>query len=289
MRGEIRVAALLADRRLPTLEIRLLLAHALGHPRPAHAHAWLLAHDWDLVPAEARDRFELAVARRRAGEPIAYLIGHREFWGRDFLCTPAALIPRPETEHVVEAALERLPLGRHARVLDVGTGTGAIAITLALERPGLEVTAVDISEDALALAERNAHALGANGATGVRFLKSDWLAALAGEPLFDLIVSNPPYIAQGDPHLVEGDLRFEPWVALTDRADGLTAYRVLAQAVADHLAPGGHLIVEHGHDQGPAVQAIFAAARLVELEGRRDLAGLPRVTICRKAVDNWRP
>lgn len=287
--GGITIAALLADRRLPALEIRLLLAHALGHPRPAHAHAWLLAHDRDPVPADARDRFELAVARRRAGEPIAYLIGHREFWGRDFLCTPAALIPRPETEHVVAAALERLPPGRHARVLDVGTGTGVIAITLALERLGLGVTAVDISEDALALAKRNAHALGASGAAGVRFLKSDWLAALAGEPPFDLIVSNPPYIAQGDPHLVHGDLRFEPWVALTDQADGLTAYRVLAEAAAHHLAPGGHLIVEHGHGQGPAVREILSAARLGDVETRADLAGLPRVTSGYKASDNHRP
>ncbi len=282
----ISVEALLADRRLPALEVRLLLAHALGHPRPAHAHAWLLSHDRDRVPPEARDRFELAIARRRAGEPIAYLIGHREFWGRDFLCTPAALIPRPETEHVVEAALARLPARQRTRMLDVGTGTGVIAITLALERPGLEITAVDVSEDALALAARNASALGADG---VRFLKSDWFSALAGEPPFDLIVSNPPYVAQGDPHLVQGDLRFEPWVALTDRADGLTAYRVLAEASARHLVPGGYLIVEHGHDQGAAVRELLSAARLDDVETRADLAGLPRVTSGRRALDNRRP
>lgn len=281
--GGITIEALLADRRLPALEIRLLLAHALGHPRPAHAHAWLITHDRDPVPTEARERFELAVARRRAGEPIAYLIGHREFWGRDFLCTPAALIPRPETEHVVEAALARLPAGQRARVLDVGTGTGVLAITLALERPGLQVTAVDISEDALALAAKNAAAL---GTCDVRLLKSDWFSAVADEPPFDLIVSNPPYVAQGDPHLVRGDLRFEPWVALTDRADGLTAYRVLAEASTRHLAPGGHLIVEHGLDQGPAVREILSAAQLGDVETRADLAGLPRVTIGRKALEN---
>lgn len=277
------LAELLADRRLPALETRLLLAHALGHPRPAHAHAWLLTRDREPVSAQARECFELAVARRRAGEPVAYILGQREFWGRDFFCTPAALIPRPETEHVVEAALERLTTNRAARVLDVGTGTGVIAITLALERRDTEVVALDISDDALALAKRNAHAL---GAANVRFVKSDWFSALTEEAPFDLIVSNPPYIAQGDPHLVQGDLRFEPWLALTDRADGLTAYRALAEACARHLAPEGALIVEHGHDQAPAVRTTFASAGLAGLETRTDLAGLPRVTTGFRAAQN---
>ncbi|MDW8313257.1 MAG: peptide chain release factor N(5)-glutamine methyltransferase [Burkholderiales bacterium] len=269
------IAELLARPVLTALEMRLLLAHALGHPRPAHAHAWLITHDRDPVDTEAFSRFETLLARRRAGEPIAYLIGHREFYGRDFATTPAALIPRPETERLVEEALALLPLERPMRVLDVGTGSGCIAITLALERPLAEVTALDLSEDALALAKRNAQAL---GAAGVRFVQSDWLAALQPNERFDLIVSNPPYLAVGDPHLLQGDLRFEPWFALTDRADGLSAYRVLSAQAPSRLVPGGVLMVEHGYDQGEAVRSLFAAAGLTQIVTVRDLAGLERVT-----------
>jgi len=278
----MRIADALAEPALPRLERQLLLAHAVGHPAPARASAWLLAHDdHTLTPAE-RMAFETAVARRRAGEPVAYILGRREFYGRDFLCSPAALIPRPETEHLVEQVLALLPPavpGQAApTLLDVGTGTGCIAITLALERPAAEVVAVDVSEDALALARRNADALGAGR---MRFIRSNWLSEVPAAMRFDLIVSNPPYVRGGDPHLFQGDLRFEPWLALTDRADGLTAYRILAAATATHLRPGGHLLVEHAHDQAEAVGAIFAAAGLTAIATTTDLAGLPRVTLAR--------
>ncbi len=273
------IATALSDPRLPRLETRLLLAHALGHVQPESAQAWLLARDHERLPSDVASRFEQLVLRRLAGEPIAYLIGQREFYGRSFLCTPAALIPRPETEHLIEAALERLPQGRQARVLDVGSGSGCIAITIALERPQAEVLGLDISEDALALATRNAARL---GASRVRFLPSDWLAALPSRARFALILANPPYIRDQDSHLFQGDLRFEPWLALTDRADGLSAYRILAAEAPHRLEPGGWLIVEHGFDQAEAVQALFAAAGLKAIETRRDLAGQPRITLARQ-------
>ena len=274
----LTVRQALDEARLSRLETRLLLAHALGHARPAHAHAWLLAHDADaLTDAVARD-FGALVERRLAGEPIAYLIGHREFYGRDYRCTPAALIPRPETELLVDRALAHLPTDFSGHILDVGTGTGCIAITLALERPHAHVTALDVSADALALARTNAAAL---GATNVHCLESHWFAALDARERFDLIVSNPPYIVPGDAHLTQGDLRFEPAVALTDAVDGLESYRQLAAGAHRHLAPGGRLIVEHGYDQGESVPTLLRAAAFTDVAMHRDLAALPRVTTAR--------
>lgn len=264
----------LNDTRLPRLETRMLLAHALGHTRPAHAHAWLLARDTEGLPADAAERFNALIERRLAGEPIAYLIGHREFYGRDFRCSPAALIPRPETELLIDLALAELPADFSGHILDVGTGTGCIAITLALERPKAKVTALDVSADALALARANATALGANN---LRYSESDWFAALDGSEPFDLIVSNPPYIVPGDAHLARGDLRFEPAIALADAVDGLESYRQLAHGAPRNLRPGGWLVVEHGYDQGDSVPALFRAAGLVHVARHADLAGLPRV------------
>ena len=270
----------LRDNRLPRLETRLLLAHTLGHPRPAHAYAWLVAHDTDALNDADAHRFNQLVERRLAGEPIAYLIGHREFYGRDFRCSPAALIPRPETELLVDLALERLPADFAGHILDVGTGTGCVAITLALElqatRPRAQVTALDVSADALALACENAATLGAGN---LRFVESHWFAALAADEQVDLIVSNPPYIAPGDAHLTQGDLRFEPSLALADAVDGLESYRQLAAGAQKHLRRGGLLIVEHGFDQGESVPGLLREAGFATVTQHRDLAGLPRVSV----------
>ncbi|XZG70589.1 peptide chain release factor N(5)-glutamine methyltransferase [Chitinibacteraceae bacterium HSL-7] len=260
------VAALLAASGLDRTDARALMMHVLGVNR-----AWLIAHSDDTLPGDAATRFDALAARRRAGEPVAYLVGSREFYGREFAVNAAVLIPRPDTELIVELALARAPHG--AAVLDLGTGSGCIPVTLKLERPDLAVSAVDISRDALAVAEENARTLGAE----VRFAASDWFAALAGET-FGLIVSNPPYIAAGDHHLAEGDLRFEPQGALTDFADGLAHVRTLVQDARSHLQPGGWLLIEHGFDQGEASRALLCEAGYAEVETWRDLADNDRVS-----------
>ncbi len=264
------VDRLLREARLPAGEARSLLAFASGRSREA-----LIARPEALVACEAFLVFEALAAARRDGAPMAYLLGRREFHGRDFTVSPDVLIPRPETEHLVAATLDRLPAGRRARVLDLGTGSGAIAVTLALEAPGCDVTATDRSPAALAVARTNAARLGAS----MSFLEGDWFAALPRDAApFDAIVSNPPYVAAGDPHLATGDLRFEPTGALTDGGDGLEAYRAIVPAAARHLIAGGWLLVEHGHDQAAAVRALFAAAGFADLVVLDDLAGIPRVT-----------
>ncbi|WP_255988067.1 peptide chain release factor N(5)-glutamine methyltransferase [Chitinolyticbacter albus] len=260
------VRTLLASCGLDRVDARLLLQHALGVSR-----AWLVAHDDDALEAAAVARFEALAVRRRAGEPIAYLLGVREFYGRDFSVGPGVLIPRPETELLVELALARAPQG--ASLLDLGTGSGCVPITLKLERPDLAVTALDISADALAIATRNAEGLGAK----IRLLQSDWYAAL-GEERFDLIVSNPPYIVAGDAHLTQGDLRFEPIAALTDHADGLAHIRTIIAGAVSRLHPGGWLLFEHGYDQGPASRMLLAAAGFSATQTWQDLAGLDRVS-----------
>lgn len=276
----LTIRTVLQDARLPRIETRMLLAHALGHPRPAHAHAWLVAHDTDALSDAAANCFNELIERRLAGEPIAYLIGHREFYGRDFRCSAAALIPRPETELLIDLALKRLPSDFSGRILDVGTGTGCIAVTLALERPQAQVTALDVSANALPLARNNAAAL---GATNVRCVESNWFAALNAGDQFDLIVSNPPYIVPGDAHLSQGDLRFEPALALADAVDGLESYRQLIVGAQEHLCAGGLLIVEHGYDQGDTVPGLLRAAGFVEVTLHHDIAGLPRTTIASRA------
>ncbi len=265
----VRIAATLGlEKREARLEARVLATHAWNV-----APAWLIAHDTDTPDPSARTRFETLLARRLAGEPVAYLSGRREFYGRTFEVGPAVLIPRPETERLVELTLERLPPGAPLSVLDLGTGSGCIAITLALERPLARVTAVDRSSAALAVARRNADILNAT----VEFLDSDWFAALAGRR-FDLIVANPPYVASGDPHLNQGDLRFEPASALAAGSDGLADLRTLAAAAPAHLLPGGWLLLEHGWNQAGAVRSLLHAAGFADPATWRDLAGQPRIS-----------
>lgn len=266
----VSIAAALAAARaqIPPAEARWLLGDVLKR-----SSAWLEAHRDEACPAESLARFRALVARRAAGEPVAYLTGTREFYGRDFTVTPDVLIPRPETELLVDLVIAKVGAGGTARILDMGTGSGCIAVTLALELPAASVTAVDISPAALAVAHGNAARLGAR----VAFVASDWFAALP-PGRFDLIVANPPYIAAGDPHLTAGDLRFEPTGALTDHADGLAAIRHLVAEAPRHLLPGGWLFFEHGYDQGPAVPGLLEAAGFVDIGQYRDLAGIIRTS-----------
>ncbi len=261
-----------ATSALPRSEVRLLLSHAL-----ARDAAWLAAHDdYELAAAEEQNLRTL-IARRVAGEPMAYIMGYREFYGRKFKCTPAGLIPRPETELLIDLLRNPLPSDTSvtSKILDVGTGTGCIAITLALELNGAQITACDLSRDALALACENARALGARN---IELIESDWFSAIDANKKFDVIVSNPPYIPPNDPHLFRGDLRFEPWLALRDRVDGLESYRELIAGAKKHLVEGGLLIVEHGYDQGESVPALFTETGLTRIEMIRDFGGQPRVT-----------
>ncbi|MBV8666624.1 MAG: peptide chain release factor N(5)-glutamine methyltransferase [Burkholderiaceae bacterium] len=211
------------------------------------------------------------IERRYAGEPIAYIVGMREFYGLPFRVTPDVLIPRPETELLVELALARLPA--KARVLDMGTGSGAIAVALAHTRRDASVTAIDASPAALEIASTNAAA----NAVQVEFLHSDWYGALAGRQ-FALIVSNPPYVVAGDAHLQQGDLRFEPVDALTDHGDGLSALRAIITGAERHLTPGGWLLMEHGYDQAAAVRELLASAGFSAVQSWQDLAGIERVS-----------
>ena len=260
------VAALQVQLPLGALENRILLCHALGLTRVG-----LITQSERALTADEAAALSKLVARRWAGEPIAYIVGQREFFGLPFRVSDAVLIPRPDTELIVELALERLPAG--GRVLDMGTGSGAIAVALAHTRKDAAVTALDVSEAALAVARGNASDNGA----AVRFLHSDWFGALAGE-IFDLVVSNPPYIAAGDEHLSQGDLRFEPTGALTDHADGLSALRTIIDGAPAHLVPQGWLLMEHGYDQAQQVRALLGAAGYSEVQSWRDLAGIERVT-----------
>jgi release factor glutamine methyltransferase len=275
--GRVTVGEALAASGLVPVDAQVLLAHVLGKSR-----AWLVAHGAEaLSHAEAEAFFTLA-RRRREGEPIGYLTGTREFWGLPLGVSPAVLLPRPETETVVEIALARLPAEREARVLDLGTGSGAIALAIAFERPRAQVLATDTSAAALNVARDNARRL---GLANVEFLQSDWFAGVPsmwhGAP-FDVIASNPPYVAHGDPHLAEGDLRFEPVVALTPGGDGLDAIRRIVAGAGGRLLAGGTLVVEHGYDQADAVRALFQAAGYVDIVATRDLAGIPRAVAGRR-------
>jgi release factor glutamine methyltransferase len=268
------VAAVLrqARDRIDPADAALLLAHALGHPR-----AWLLAHGGDAVAAEDAGRFEALVERRATGVPVAYLTGSRGFWTLDLAVTPATLIPRPETELLVELALARIPSDVESGVADLGTGSGAIALAIAKERPRARVVATDASVDALDVARENARC---NGIGNVEFRQGDWYAPLVGEA-FDLIASNPPYIALGDPHLEEGDLRFEPPAALSSGIDGLDAIRSIVRDAPAHLREGGWLLLEHGWEQGEAVSTLLRDAGFVDVATERDLEQRDRVTLGR--------
>jgi len=264
-------AADLPDSPSPRLDAEWLLAAALGKPT-SYLRAWPERE----VPAALAARFAADLARRRAGEPVAYILGRQGFWSLDLEVAPATLIPRPDTELLVESALALLP-ATPAEVLDLGTGSGAIALALAAERPAWRLTGVDRVPEAVELAERNRRRLGLGNAA---FLHSDWFAALDGRR-FALIVSNPPYIAADDPHLVRGDVRFEPASALVAGADGLDDIRRIVAAAPGHLEPGGWLLLEHGFEQAGAVRALLLAGGFVEVHSRRDLGGHERIGLGR--------
>ena len=271
------IASLLSDPRLPDspsprLDAELLLAAALGKPR-SFLHTW----PERVVSGEAAERYASYLERRRQGEPVAYILGHQGFWSLDLEVAPHTLIPRPDTELLVETALALVTLPQ-ARVLDLGTGTGAIALALACERLGWQVTGVDRISEAVALAERNRERLGLGNAT---FRESHWFSALGAER-YDLIVSNPPYIAAQDPHLAQGDVRFEPSSALVAGADGLDDIRLIVSQAPVHLNAGGWLLLEHGYDQAAAVRELLAREGFEAVESRRDLGGHERISLGRR-------
>lgn len=251
---------------LDIFEIKLLVAHALRLTR-----VQLITQGQRALNEAEASAVGSLITRRQAGEPIAYLMGTREFYGLELEVSPAVLIPRPETELLVELALERL--APNGKVLDMGTGSGAIAIALANTRSDAQVSALDASPAALEIARRNAQ----RHHVTVDFLLSDWYQAL-GEQRFGLIVSNPPYIEQGDAHLSQGDLRFEPVDALTDHADGLSAIRQIVGGAPAHLLPQSWLLMEHGYDQAAAVRALLEVGGFLEVQSWRDLAGIERVS-----------
>jgi len=263
-------AALALDVTDARLEVQYLLQHALDKPR-----AWLLARpEQSLTEAQFSDYRQL-LRRRLKGEPVAYILGEREFFGLKFRVTPDVLIPRPETELLVELALRRIPLQQPKRVLDLGTGSGAIALVISHERPVVEVTAVDVSAAALEVAQENAQRLGIGNA---HFLNSDWFEGLADERYFDLIVSNPPYVAADDQHLRQGDLPFEPQSALASGADGLDDIRRIVSRVPGYLRSDGWLLLEHGYDQAGPVRGLLQQAGFGEVFSARDLSGIERAS-----------
>ncbi|HSQ05203.1 MAG TPA: peptide chain release factor N(5)-glutamine methyltransferase [Burkholderiales bacterium] len=258
-----------ARKAIGALDARVLLEHAIGC-----AAADVMAHPERVLTLDQHARYRAAVQRRARGEPVAYIVGEREFYGRSFRVSPDVLIPRPETELLVELALAHMPLEEKYDVLDLGTGSGCVALTLAAERPRIRVTAVDISDPALNVAKANARAL---SISNVCFLLSDWFAAL-DDVRVELIVANPPYVADADPHLAKGDVCFEPPLALCGGADGLSALRTIIAASREHLAPGGSLYLEHGYDQAPAVRELLVADGYVDVVSYRDMAGIERVS-----------
>ena len=263
------VAQAMAASALDAVDARVLMRHALDVDA-----AWLIAHATDVLTAGQQAAFSALAARRRGGAPVAYITGTREFYGREFAVTPAVLIPRPETELLVEWALEKITPRADARVLDLGTGSGCIAISIACERPRANVMAVDQSESALEVARGNAqrHAIG-----NVGFLRSDWFSAL-GAQRFDCIVANPPYIAEGDAHLAQGDLRFEPAAALSSGRDGLDAIRLIVAQATPYLQAGGWLALEHGYDQAVQCRQLLEEAGYTQVFSQRDLAGIERIS-----------
>lgn len=251
------------------MEAYLLLQHALIVNR-----AWLISHAEDLSTPEQQQVFEALLQRRLNGEPIAHILGSREFYGLLLKVTADTLIPRPDTETLVEAALEKIPKTAQAQILDLGTGTGAIALAIAKHCPNAHVTAVDFSENALNIARENAESL---SIPNVSFVHSHWFSELNNQQ-FDLIVSNPPYIAEHDPHLTQGDVRFEPKSALTSGVDGLDDIRHIIAHAQYQLKSGGWLMLEHGYDQAQAVAELLAQAQFCQIGDRLDLAGIQRVT-----------
>lgn len=260
----------LGDGESPRTDAEILLCHVLGKPR-----SYLFTWPEKELSADEMAAYEALIERRAAGEPVAYMIGVRGFFGLDLAVSPSVLIPRPETELLVEAALDRLPSGPCA-VADFGTGSGAIALAIAHERPDAVVTAVDASPEALAVARANAGRL---GLANVRFLQGSWCAALDVAERFDAIVSNPPYIREDDPHLAQGDVRFEPAMALASGADGLEAIRAIIACAPAHLKPDGWMLFEHGYDQAEDVAVLMREAGFSGVISLLDLLGHGRVTL----------
>jgi len=260
------ISAFLQSSPLNPLETRVLLQHALGWSRIE-----LITRSEHPLTVEEAALLSSLVQRRLGGEPIAYIVGTREFYSLSFEVTPAVLIPRPETELLVELAMQFLPF--NGSVLDMGTGSGAIAIAIAHTRPDAVVTALDIRHPALEVADRNAHRHNVN----IEFVQSDWFVEL-GDRKFDLIISNPPYIIDGDHHLSEGDLRFEPLDALTDHGDGLSAIRTILSHANKHLTSHGSVFIEHGYDQAIAVRQLLLEYQFIDVQSWRDLAGIERVS-----------
>lgn len=260
------LGSLLVRPPVSLLEARILICHALGLSR-----IQLITQSERILNVDEIKHVSALINRRLAGEPIAYIVGEREFFGLALKTTPAVLIPRPETELLVELALERAAPG--ASLLDLGTGSGAIAIAVAHAAPHARVTALDVSEQALTVARENA----VRHQARVEFLCSDWYCAVENRR-FDVIVSNPPYIVAGDPHLSQGDLRFEPASALTDHADGLSALRIIIENAPHHLHPGGWLLMEHGYDQSHAVRDLLQRRGFAQVQSWKDLAGIERVS-----------
>ncbi len=256
--------------RLERLDAGMLLLHALG--RDPHERAWLLAHGTDELAPSALQNFQSLCAQRQDGVPMAYLLGRTEFYGLPLTITPEVLDPRDDTETLVDWALSLMPPDAALAVVDLGTGSGAIALALRHERPAAQVWAVDQSPAALAVARRNAEVL----ELPVRWLQGNWLSSMPANQRFDLIVSNPPYIAATDPHMPA--LRHEPRQALVSGLDGLDDIRTLVDQAPGHLKPGGWLLLEHGHDQSAAVQALLRQAGFDQVQSRPDLAGIPRCT-----------
>lgn len=250
----------------PRLDCQLLLGHVLGKGRD-----WLFAHSDEPLDCRAKHRFTELIQRRQNGEPVAYLIGKKGFWNREFELSPSTLIPRPETELLVELTLARFD-EQPRQVLDLGTGTGALAVTLAAERPAWQLLAVDIDKEAVEVAQRNAADL-----ANINIIEGNWFNGIT--QVFDLIVSNPPYIAEGDPHL--DALAFEPAQALASGADGLDAIREIISHASDHLAEGGHLLLEHGYDQQATIVQILDDAGFTGIETFEDLCGQPRAVLAK--------
>ncbi len=279
----IKATLLLATTQLKTqgidaettkLEAQLLLQHALNVSR-----AWLIAHEIDALEANIDVVFETLLNRRLNGEPIAYILGTREFYGLNLKVTADTLIPRPDTETLVEAALAKISHQEKSQILDLGTGTGAIALAIAKHRPQAHITAVDTSENALKISQENAQNL---HISNVQFILSNWFDALKNQR-FDVIVSNPPYIEANDMHLMQGDLRFEPISALASGEDGLDAIRAIISQAPQHLNPHGWLMLEHGYNQASKVAALLEQAGFSDISNAKDLSGIDRVTIGRLA------
>ena len=259
-----------ASQGLARVDAQMLLLHLMQ--QPAHARAWLITHDTDILSAEQQQRWEQLCALRQQGTPVAYLTGNKEFYGLNLAVDSRVLDPRPDTETLVDWALELMPENQPLRAVDLGTGSGAIALALQSQRPAAQVFAVDASADALAVAQSNARQL----KLPVQFAHGSWLEPLAGQAAFDLVISNPPYIRSDDPHLAA--LTHEPLSALASGADGLQDIRAIISQTPQVLKAGGWLIFEHGWDQADDVTQLMREAGFVQVQHRRDLAGIERCT-----------